>query len=538
MLHLIFRRSRVLGGIVLVLVVLALLFGLLASRRAGAQSVPSFTFVYLRGADTIGVEVVTPGANVMTGVQSMRGQPRMEWEQGHQDRVPGRLALRVFAPGAANDAAPVQQFVFVVRGDSVVIEQMAGGTMQTQSVAAKPGTLVLIGSSVLHISLLANHARALGKGSLPVLNAAGGQSLEASVAFTGDTTTFTIAGLPIRTVWRDGVPEEITVAPQGLRVVRAAGPVAPPSSTPVKFDYSAPATAPYTAEAVSIPTPRGYTLAGTLTRPKGAAKVPVVITISGSGPQERDSRLAPVPGYAIFRQVADTLGRRGIAVLRFDDRGVGESGGAATRASATSADFADDVHAVIAWLRARPDIDGTRVALAGHSEGGVIAPLVAARDPRVRAVALLAGPGYDGRRILMYQNELSIRAASGVTESQRDSIRRTVPGALDSIARVNPWYAFFMKTDPAVALRQIRQPVLVLQGNTDRQVSAEQADTVGAILRGAGNHGVTVRRFEDTNHLFLPDPSGAPAGYSSLKDVAVRREVLGTLADWMAAAMR
>jgi dienelactone hydrolase len=286
----------------------------------------------------------------------------------------------------------------------------------------------------------------------------------------------------------------------------AAGPVGSAVKHTGEIRLLGASDAPYTAEAVSIPTPRGYTLAGTLTRPKGAAKVPVVITISGSGPQERDSRLAPVPGYAIFRQVADTLGRRGIAVLRFDDRGVGESGGAATRASATSADFADDVHAVIAWLRARPDIDGTRVALAGHSEGGVIAPLVAARDPRVRAVALLAGPGYDGRRILMYQNELSIRAASGVTESQRDSLRRTVPGALDSIARVNPWYAF-MKTDPPS--RCGRSSNRCDPAGQHRPAGVrQQADTVGAIPRGRQSRGD--RDASKTRITVFPDKSARP----------------------------
>jgi hypothetical protein len=186
MLHLIFRRSRVLGGIVRVLVVLALLFGLLASRRAGAQSVPSFTFVYLRGADTIGVEVVTPGANVMTVVVDARPASHGVGT-GHQDRVldGSRCAC---SRRAANDAAPVQQFVLSCAATAWSSSRWRAARCNTQSVAAKPGTLVLIGSSVLHISLLANHARALGKGSLPVLNAAGAIA-RGPVAFAGDTTT-------------------------------------------------------------------------------------------------------------------------------------------------------------------------------------------------------------------------------------------------------------------------------------------------------------------------------------------------------------
>ncbi len=464
MVHFVFRRSRLDGVTILALAALFLNAGLVLSRSAAAQSAPPSTFVMLRGADTIGVETVTIDAALIKGTLAMRGQPRMEWEQVFDNRVPGQLTMRTYAPGAAAAAAPLQQVVFAIRGDSARIEQSAGGKSGTTMMAVKPGTVVIIGTSVLHASFVANYARRAGKSALSALNAAGGQMLDASIASIGDTTTFTIAGLPIRTVWRAGSPQLITVAPQGIRAVLTTAPVAPPSSMPMKIDYSAPTNAPYSAEQVSIPTTRGYTLAATLTKPKGVARVPVVITISGSGPQERDSRLAPVPGYAIFREVADTLGKRGIAVLRYDDRGVGENGGRSSAATATSADFADDVRSVIEWLRARPDVDGTRIALAGHSEGGL--------------------------------------------------------------------------TDPAVALRKIKQPVLVLQGNTDMQVSPEQADTLSFILRTAGNTRVTVRRFPETNHLFLRDPVGAASGYSALKDPTVRRDVLGTLANFMVTALK
>ncbi len=538
MLPLGFRRSRLVGLTPRVLAGLFSVAGLLLARGAAAQAAPPSTFVMLRGTDTLGVETVSMNATMIKGVLTMRGQPRVEWDQAFENRVPGQLSMRVYAPGAATGAAPLQQLIFSVRGDSARIEQTAGGKSAATMMAVKPGTVVVIGTSLLHLSFIAHYARSAGKTSLSALNSAGGQMLDVSIASAGDTTTFSIAGLPIRTVWRAGSPQLITVAPQGIRAVLATTSVAPPSSMPVKIDYSAPANAPYTAEQVSIPTPRGYTLAATLTRPKGVARVPVVITISGSGPQERDSRLAPVRGYAIFREVADTLGKRGIAVLRYDDRGVGESGGRSSAATATSADFADDVHAVIAWLRTRSDIDGDRIAVAGHSEGGLIAPLVASTDTRVRAVALLAGPAYSGRRILMFQNELGIRSLTSMTDAQRDSLRRTVPGALDSAARANPWFNYFINTDPAVALRKVKQPVLVLQGNTDMQVSPEQADTLSSILRKAGNTRVTMRRFPNTNHLFLRDSAGSATGYAELKDSKVRSEVLGALANFMVTALK
>ena len=272
--------------------------------------------------------------------------------------------------------------------------------------------------------------------------------------------------------------------------------------------------------------------------PKGASKTPVVITISGSGPQERDSRIGTVPGYEFFRQIADTLGRRGIAVLRFDDRGVGESGGRESAVKSTSADFADDVRSIVAWLRARADVDATRIALAGHSEGGLIAPIVAASDPRLKAVALLAGPAYDGRQVLMYQNRQVIDKAPALSAGQRDSIWKTVPAALDSLSNANPWMAFFMSHNPRTTARQVKQPVLLLHGETDRQVTVEQADSLLSALRSSGNRDVTLRKFSATNHLFLTDSSGLPGGYAQLKDPKVRKDVLGALADWAVRVLR
>ena len=243
-------------------------------------------------------------------------------------------------------------------------------------------------------------------------------------------------------------------------------------------------------------------------------------------------------GYEIFRQVADTLGRRGIAVLRFDDRGAGESGGREGLMKATSADLADDVRSIIAWLRARPDIDGTRIALAGHSEGGVIAPMIAASDAQLKGIALLAGPAYTGLRVSMFQNRQAVDGVPTLTPKQRDSIMATVPSRLDSAGKATPWLGFWLTHDPLPVARTVKQPVLILQGLTDTQVSPEQADTLAAAFRNGGNKDVTLRKFPATNHLFVPDTSGNFAGYTSLKDPRVRPSVLGALADWAARVLR
>jgi pimeloyl-ACP methyl ester carboxylesterase len=548
MMHLMFRGKRPTPTLIF-----AAIFGLVLgfvvnfwARRAGAQQ-PPVSFVYLQNADTIGVETITPGPGAVRGSVGFRGQPRLEWEQ---QRQPMQLTLRVFAPGAVEGAAPAQTFVFRPRGDSMAVDITANGQTRTQVAPSKANAVPLMGQSVLHASLMAQYARAQGLTTLPVFMTSGGQTLEASVQFTGDSSLFTVAGLPIRTQWANGEPQEIRIPAQNLRVVRAAGAVKPPA--PVKIDYSAPADAPYTAENVVIPTTRGYTLAGTLTRPKGVVKAPVMITISGSGPQERDERLGSVlPGYAIFREIADTLGRRGIAVLRYDDRGVGESGGADSRAKATTADFADDAQSVVAYLRTRADIDASRIIVSGHSEGGLIGPMVAVREPTVRGLVMLAGPAYDGRRVLQYQigNQFKALAAakstadSGLANAMARGadvpayIRARTDKMIDSM-RAEPWMKYFVDTDPKATLRQVKQPVLVLQGATDMQVTPEQADTVVAVLKAAGNRRVTAKVFPATNHLFVPDPSGVPADYPKLKDVHVRKEVLGMVADWVATLVK
>ncbi|MCZ8206023.1 alpha/beta fold hydrolase [Gemmatimonas sp.] len=521
------RPARQWRAVSLCLGALALvrLAGLLPARLH-AQQAP-VTFVYLRGTDTIATETVVPGDGVVKGSLAYRGQPRVEWEQL---RTPLRLTLTVFAAGSAADAAPVQIASFAPRGDSMAVEVGMRGAMRPQMVAIRPGAVALLNSSLMHSALLTQLARETARTVLPVVLAQGAQAFDATITRQGDTTTMAMAGMAIMIIGRDGIPDEVRVPMQNLRAVRAGGPVSLAPAAPISYD--APANAPYTSEHVIIPTPRGYTLAGTLTKPNVArGSVPVLVTISGSGPQDRDSRLPGIRDYAPFRDIADTLGRRGIAVLRYDDRGVGESGGRASRDSATSEDFADDVLSVVQYLRSRPDVDGTRIVLAGHSEGGLIAPLAAVKDARIRAIALLAGPAITGRKVLEYQNENGIRAAP-VTEAQRDSLRRTVPAALDSLQRTNRWMRYFMTTDPLVTARRVTQPVLVLQGDTDMQVTPEQAETLAAALRGAGNRAVTLRRFPATNHLFLTDSSGSPTGYAALTDTKVRAEVLGALVEW------
>src|SRR5919109_1164041 len=302
---------------------------------------------------------------------------------------------------------------------------------------------------------------------------------------------------------------------------------------PARKDYSAPLGAPYTAYDVTIPTPMGHTLVGTLTLPNGASatnKVAAVVTMTGSGPQDRDETLNTPPGYRPFRQFADSLGRRGIAVLRMDDRGTGGSKG--DHKTATSADFAEDIRAGLAYLRTRPEIDANRLGLLGHSEGGLIGPLVAVKEPQLRAMALLAAPSWGGRRILEFQLNNLARGDTSLRGAKLDSALARIPHRIDSLRASNVWMKFFLDHDVLAVARQVKTPTLLVFGGTDQQVTPEQAAELTAAIKSGGNQDVTTHVFPDLNHLFIYDPVGFPGGYGRLTRSAVEPRVIGTVTDW------
>jgi alpha-beta hydrolase superfamily lysophospholipase len=316
-------------------------------------------------------------------------------------------------------------------------------------------------------------------------------------------------------------------------------------------DYSAPPNAPFTAEEATVEA-KGYTLAGTLLLPKeGKPPFPAVITITGSGQQTRDENL-PLPGlekYRPFRQIAERLAARGIAVLRVDDRGVGKSKGRDGLANATSADFADDVRAQVAYLRKRGDIDPARIALVGHSEGGLIAPMVAESDPKIAAIVLLAGPAKRGDAILEYQLNLGLEGDDTLNEEAKAKKRAENHEMLRKLAEGAPapeapaqlrgaWMKYFLSYDPLPTIRKTRQPILILQGELDHQVTADQAEMLDRAAREAGNKDVTKRVYAGLNHLFLPAKTGAASEYSSLSATAIGDDVMNLLGDWLAAKLK
>jgi hypothetical protein len=374
-------------------------------------------------------------------------------------------------------------------------------------------------------------------------------TLAVTVAFRGDTADVALQALRMTaSLSPAGRVQVLDIPMQRVRVERFTGGLdnLPPLAGMVRPtpDYTAPAGMSYTAEEVRVPVgpARGdtFSLACTLTKPKaGGPRYPVVVTVTGSGQQDRDESLWPlVPDYRVFRQVAVRLADEGIAVLRCDDRQAGGSTGRAD--SATTEDFANDAEAQIAWVRARRDVDPARVAVIGHSEGGLIGPMLAARDPRIAAVVVMAGTAKNGVEVLKYQRSWPIETAPGLTGEERarltaDAVREVVADTLNPL----PWLRWFRAYEPLPTARRVRQPALIVQGALDRQVTAGQADSLGAAMRAGGNRDVTVRVFPRLNHLFLvSETDGSPAEYAALTDVAVPADVLDTIAVWLRQHLR
>lgn len=329
---------------------------------------------------------------------------------------------------------------------------------------------------------------------------------------------------------------------------------------------------PYDEEEVSYRNEKdNIKIAGTLTVPRGGGPYPAVLLITGSGSQDRNETIA---GHRPFLVLADYLTRNGIAVLRVDDRGVG--GTDLGSLSATSENFAGDVLAGISFLKQRKEIDPKMIGLIGHSEGGMIAPIAAARSKDVSFIVLLAGLGQRGEDVIYTQTEL-IQKAQG---THVDTIRHTIALAkkVNSIVktetdaklieqRINeeiaaydrtlgdlqkklfepaalaikasmpmyktPWYHYFITFDPQPVLKNVKVPVLALNGELDLQVAAkENLDLIGAGLKAGGNDDVTTKSFPKLNHLFQTSQTGQLSEYGQIEET-MSPEVLKTVSDWI-----
>lgn len=329
---------------------------------------------------------------------------------------------------------------------------------------------------------------------------------------------------------------------------------------------------PYYSEDVTFKNDQeGISLAGTLTLPQKYGLYPAVVLITGSGPQNRDEELA---GHKPFLVLSDYLTRNGIAVLRFDDRGTALSEGDFD--SSTSVDLATDVESAISYLMTRKEINHNNIGLIGHSEGGLIASLVASVSKDVAFIIMLAGPGIPGDEVLLTQQRY-IAKASGICKKEIKSMemmnRKIFDVVKTSTDTVNlktdlrikldlflnenpnlktpdnmansefinlqietyttPWMQFFIKYDPLPTLKKVRVPILVLNGEKDLQITPkENLKAIKKVFRKAKNKNVTIKEMPDLNHLFQESDTGLPHEYQSIEQT-YSPDMLEEVLNWL-----
>jgi uncharacterized protein len=332
---------------------------------------------------------------------------------------------------------------------------------------------------------------------------------------------------------------------------------------------------PYESREVTFQSGAGdVRLAGTLLLPQGKGPFPAVALVTGSGPQDRDESLM---GHKPFLVIADALARRGIASLRWDDRGTGASGG--DHMGSTVDDFAADARAAVAFLRSRPEVKSSAIGIVGHSEGGLTGPMVAVADSSVAFLVLLAPPGEPLKSLLMRQTrdlyrlqgldqklidralaaqaedleliadpaltvdqiQEKLRASAKIRRQQFTDEERARLGVdsemIEQSIRVSttPWFRSLIRQDPAVYLRGVKIPVLALFGEKDFQVEPRvNAEAVRAALTAGGNPNHEVRSLPGLNHLFQHAGTGSIEEYSTIEETFAP-EALDTIGNWIGA---
>jgi pimeloyl-ACP methyl ester carboxylesterase len=353
--------------------------------------------------------------------------------------------------------------------------------------------------------------------------------------------------------WQQGLRSfPLTFSREGS--AKAAGPNRPQTPQP-PFPYQS-------AEVTFKNEKAGVTLAGTFTVPADMSPFPAVVLLTGSGPEDRNETIF---GHQIFGVLADYLTRQGVAVLRFDDRGVGQSGG--TQQGMTSADYATDAQAALAWLRAQPGIRKNQVGLLGHSEGGTAAIGAAGQPAGPDFLVLLAAPGIAGDEMIVLQSlaltrqqttdaprlaaieKQQRRMTQIIQQTPNDAQARAMLMALynptnDSdtanamesqfAVMVSPFYRHLLADRPAQTLAKVHCPVLALGGSKDLQVPATGNLAATAVaLKAAGNHDVTTKELPGLNHLFQTASTGSPAEYGTIEETFAPA-ALQLITDWIA----
>jgi dipeptidyl aminopeptidase/acylaminoacyl peptidase len=360
--------------------------------------------------------------------------------------------------------------------------------------------------------------------------------------------TFQNPGAPIdATIWTDeaGRLVRFEVSAQSLLVVRE--------------DFASVASRAQVMSragdlSISIPA-NGFNLAGTLSQPSGSppaalkGRYPAVVLVTGSGPADRDETVAGIP---IFAQLAGTLADAGYYVLRYDKRGVGQSGGRPE--SATLDDYAEDVLAAVKFLRERKDVDRRHIALVGHSEGAWTALIAAGREHDIAALVMVAGPSGSGADLVLEQQQYLLnRSALSPADRQakidlQKRIQAAVLGKGDWMGIPMPlrqqadtaWFRSFLAFSPATLMPKVKQPILIVQGDLDRQVNPYHADKLAALARARKKtpaERVEVAHFDGVNHLLIPAKTGDIEEYAHLPTKVIDPRVAEKIVAWLGSAM-
>ena len=295
---------------------------------------------------------------------------------------------------------------------------------------------------------------------------------------------------------------------------------------------------------VTIPA-LGFTLAGTLTMPQetGRLQRPAVVLVAGAASIDRDEAVAGVP---IFAQLAAALAGQGFVVLRYDKRGVGQSGGRSERA--TLQDYADDLITTVKWLAKRKDIDERNIAVAGHSDGSAVAMLAAMREKKIASLILMGAAGTPGSELILEQQRhvLDLIGAPEAERQKKIELQQQIQAAVmtdkgwESIPEDlrdqanSPWFKSLLLFDPAKVMPKIKQPILIIQGDLDRQVAPHHADRLAELARARKNAPpVEIVHLPGVNHLLTPAKTGEVSEYGALPDKTITPAVAEAIVDWL-----
>lgn len=288
-----------------------------------------------------------------------------------------------------------------------------------------------------------------------------------------------------------------------------------------------PANPSYIQEEISFRTEGvDYEFKGTLTYPKKEGKYPLMIMISGSGLQNRDEEIMQHRPFAV---IADYMANNGIAVFRYDDRGFGSEDTALF--NATTLDFANDVESALNALKNHPNIDADKIGLVGHSEGGLIAPIVASRNSEVDFLILLAGPGVNGMEVLVEQTKAILKVNGYSKKEIEEQLKALKNGEL--AGHSHPWMKCFLDLEPAEYLKKVKQPILVLNGTKDLQVLHYQnLPAIKKALKEGGNKSYKIHKLKGLNHLFQECKTGSPNEYFQIEQT-ISPKVLKLMKDFV-----